>query len=83
MRKVTLGSVLVVMLMMLSSYGAGTPAPQQSEVSMQSMTAAELEKAGDLARAQKNYHWPSSIFGKHCAPTARIPCSTTSWACQS
>ncbi|MBZ5682285.1 MAG: tetratricopeptide repeat protein [Acidobacteriia bacterium] len=64
MRKVTLGSVLVVMLMMLSSYGAGTPAPQQSEVSMQSMTAAELEKAGDLARAQKNYPLAIQYFRK-------------------
>jgi tetratricopeptide (TPR) repeat protein len=55
MRKITLGIMLVAMLMMLSSYSTGQPAPQKSNVNMQSMTVAELEKAGDLARVHKDY----------------------------
>ncbi len=55
MKTVTARIVLMVVLMMLSGYSIGTPAPQQEKVRMESMTVADLEKAGDLARAQKDY----------------------------
>jgi len=47
------GSFLSILLLALSS--SGTPAPQQNDVEMKSMSAAQLEKAGDEARAQKDY----------------------------
>jgi len=42
---------------MLSKYSISAPVPQQDQgkVNMQSMTVSELEKAGDEARAQKDY----------------------------
>jgi tetratricopeptide (TPR) repeat protein len=40
---------------MLSRYSTGTPEPQQDKINMESMTVAQLEKAGDEARAQKDY----------------------------
>lgn len=57
MRNITARFVLVAMLMVLSRYSAGTPVPQQDQgkINMQSMSVAELEKAADLARAQKDY----------------------------
>jgi tetratricopeptide (TPR) repeat protein len=57
MRNVTVRLVLVAMLMMLSRYSTGTPVPQQDQdkVNLQSMTAAELGKAADAARARKDY----------------------------
>lgn len=62
MRKVTLRIVLLAMLGTLSSYGSATPAPQQGATNMDSMTASELEKAGDLARSQKNYELAIQYF---------------------
>ena len=55
MRKVMLGMFLVGMLVVLSSYSSGNEAPQKVKVNMESMTVAELERAGDEARAQKDY----------------------------
>jgi tetratricopeptide (TPR) repeat protein len=55
MRNITLRIVLLAMLSTLSSYGSATPAPQQDTKKMDSMTASELEKAADLARAHKDY----------------------------
>jgi tetratricopeptide (TPR) repeat protein len=56
MRNITARFVLVAMLMALSHYSAGTPVPQQDQdrVNMQAMSVADLEKAGDLARARKD-----------------------------
>jgi tetratricopeptide (TPR) repeat protein len=52
------------MLMALSPYSVGKPLPQQDQdkVNMQSMTVAELEKAGDLARARKDYDRAMQCF---------------------
>jgi tetratricopeptide (TPR) repeat protein len=50
---VKVGSFLAILLLALSS--SATPAPQQNAVDMKSMTVAELEKAGDQARAQKDF----------------------------
>jgi tetratricopeptide (TPR) repeat protein len=47
--------MLLAMLTMLSRYSTGTPEPQQDKINMESMTVAQLEKAGDEARAQKDY----------------------------
>ncbi|MGO9084906.1 MAG: tetratricopeptide repeat protein [Candidatus Sulfotelmatobacter sp.] len=55
MRTTTMRIMLLVVLMLLSRYGAGTPAPQRDTANMQGMTAAELEKAGDEARAHKDF----------------------------
>ncbi len=55
MRNTTVKIMLVAMLMMLSRFGSGAPSPQQDKISMESMTVAELEKAGDEARAGKDY----------------------------
>ena len=54
MRNTTIKVVLLAMLMTLSRYSSGSPAPQQSS-SLDTMSAAELEKAGDEARSQKDY----------------------------
>lgn len=51
----TMRIVLVALLMTLTRYGVATSAPEETKVSMGSMTAAELEKAGDAARTQKDY----------------------------
>ena len=57
MKNITARIVLAAMIMVLSRYSAGAPAPQQSQdkANVQSMTVAELEKAADLARARKDY----------------------------
>ncbi len=57
MKNITARVVLVGMLMALCQYGASTPVPQNEadKVNLQSMSVAELEKAGDLARAHKDY----------------------------
>ena len=47
------GSLFPILLLVVS--GSAMPAPQQTEIDMKSMTAAQLEKAGDDARAQKDY----------------------------
>jgi tetratricopeptide (TPR) repeat protein len=62
MRNITFRIVLLAMLVTLSSYGSATPAPQQGTVKMDSMTVSELEKAGDLARAQKDYNLAIEYF---------------------
>lgn len=54
MRHMTLRIGLLA-LMMTSRYGIGMPVPQQDKASMDAMTVAQLEKAGDVARAQKDY----------------------------
>lgn len=59
MRKITLAILLGLMLTALPKYSAGAPAAQQVTINMDSMTATELEKAGDAARVQKDY--PLSI----------------------
>lgn len=55
MRNTTVKIMVVAMLMMLSRYGSGAPVPQEDKIRMESMTVAELERAGDEARAAKDY----------------------------
>lgn len=62
MRNITLRFALLAMLVTLSSYGSAAPAPQQDAAHMDSMTVGELEKAGDLARAQKDYDLAIQYF---------------------
>jgi len=55
MRNTTLKITLLALLLTLSRYSAATPAPEQGNIKMNAMTVAELEKAGDQARAVKDY----------------------------
>lgn len=54
MRNMTLRIGLVMILAMLSHYSMGSPVPQE-KTNMNSMTAAQLEQAGDEARGQKDF----------------------------
>ncbi len=54
MQSITIRAGLLVLLVMLSSHSLAKPVPQE-KVSMDAMTAADLEKAGDVARGQKDY----------------------------
>jgi len=54
MRNITVKIVLLAMLITLCTFSTAKPAPQQGS-KMDAMTVAELEKAGDQARAQKDY----------------------------
>jgi tetratricopeptide (TPR) repeat protein len=62
MRNITLRIMLLAMLMTLCKYSIATPDAQQASVKMDAMTVAELEKAGDVARAQKNYDLAIQYF---------------------
>lgn len=55
MKSKTLRIALLAILTMLCRYSAAAPAPDQNNVGMDSMTVADLEKAADQARSQKNY----------------------------
>jgi tetratricopeptide (TPR) repeat protein len=62
MRYITLKITLLAMLLPLCRYSTATETPGQGSVKMDAMTVAELEKAGDLARAQKNYELAIQYF---------------------
>ena len=55
MRNLILRLAIGAMVLGLAPYGTGATEPQTSKTEVQSMTVAELEKAGDAARAQKDY----------------------------
>jgi len=55
MRDTTAKTVLVAMVVMLSMYSSGTTVPEPDKATMQSMTVAQLERAGDEARTKKDY----------------------------
>lgn len=59
MRKITLQFMLLVLTLVLCNFASAKPAPQdnikQDNINMNAMTVPELEKAGDVARAQKDY----------------------------
>jgi tetratricopeptide (TPR) repeat protein len=57
MRNIAVNIVFMALLMGLTQYSVGTPAPQQDQdkVNMQSMTLAQLETNADVARAHKDY----------------------------
>ena len=55
MRNITLKLVLLAMLIPLFRYARAESVPDQDVPNINSMTVAELEKAGDTARARKDY----------------------------
>lgn len=63
MRNITLTILLLAMLATLGTFSPAMAAPEQSGVNMNAMTVAELEKAGDSARAQKDYDLAVQYFG--------------------
>jgi len=62
MRNITLKIMLLAMLMTLCRYSGATTAPEQGSVKTEAMTVPELEKAGDAARAQKDYDLAIQYF---------------------
>ena len=63
MRKITFSILLVVMLVTFGAYATAVDIPQQQpRVEMKAMSVAELEKAGDEARGQKNYSLAIDYF---------------------
>lgn len=61
MRNTTLKITLLALLLLACRYGVADAAPQ-GNVRMDSMSVSELEKAGDLARAQKDYDLAIAYF---------------------
>ncbi len=61
MRNIPFKIALVAVLVVLSVYSWGTPVPQD-QANMSAMTAAQLEKAGDDARLQKDYSLAIDYF---------------------
>lgn len=56
MKNIILKITLLTVLLTLCRYGIAAASPdEQGNLSMDSMTVSELEKAGDLARVQKDY----------------------------
>src|SRR3954471_18455340 len=55
MRNTTLKIMLLALLLTVSKHGAAEPTPDQGTMNMNGMTVAQLEKAGDEARAAKDY----------------------------
>ena len=55
MRHLLIQAVVMVMALGLAPYGFGEADVERSKVSMDTMTVPELETAGDLARARKDY----------------------------
>lgn len=62
MRKITLSIPLLVLLMTPGTYARGMDAPDQGNVDVKAMSVAELEKAGDVARSQKDYGLAINYF---------------------
>jgi Flp pilus assembly protein TadD len=54
--------MLAALVVGLSVRSMGQPAPQQLQVKPEAMTVSELEKAGDVARAEKDYDRAISYF---------------------
>lgn len=54
MRRITL-SILLLVLMTPGTYARPMDAPDPANVDMKAMSVAQLEKAGDVARSQKDY----------------------------
>jgi tetratricopeptide (TPR) repeat protein len=55
MRNITMAITLLAMLVTPVAYSGAQVAADHSQVNTSAMSVAELEKAGDLARAQKDY----------------------------
>ena len=54
--------MLLAVLLSLCRYSEAAPVPQQDHPDLSKMTVSELEKTGDLARAQKNYFFAIDCF---------------------
>ena len=61
MRNTTLKFMLLAVLLTLTRYSAAASWPEQG-VKLDTMTAAELEKAGDQARGVKDYNLAIDYF---------------------
>jgi tetratricopeptide (TPR) repeat protein len=55
MRRITLKFMMLALVLPLCRYAVADSGPEQGSVNMNAMSVAELEKAGDLARARKDY----------------------------
>ena len=55
MKNLILGIAIVAMLVGVAGYAFAEAGPQTTGVALKAMTVAELEKAGDASRAQKDY----------------------------
>src|SRR5437899_10902978 len=62
MRRLMWSVILVAVLAGLVPYAFGSSEPDQSSRDIKSMTVAELEKAGDACRAQKDYEQATVYF---------------------
>jgi tetratricopeptide (TPR) repeat protein len=62
MRRLMWSVMVVAVVVGLSPYGIGSSEPDQATRDMKSMTVAELEKAGDTCRAQKNFEQAIQYF---------------------
>lgn len=62
MGKITLSILLLVLLMTPGMYARGMDAPDPPNVDKKAMSVAELEKAGDVARSQKDYSLAIDYF---------------------
>lgn len=62
MRRTVLRSLLAIAVIAMSAYVYAMDAPIQTNIDMKAMTVAQLEQAGDLARAHKNYDLAIEYF---------------------
>jgi tetratricopeptide (TPR) repeat protein len=62
MRTITLKFMMLALVLPLCSYVLADSVSEQGRVNMNAMSVAELEKAGDLARAQKDYDLAIQYF---------------------
>jgi tetratricopeptide (TPR) repeat protein len=62
MRNTSLKLTLLALLLTLSRYGIATADPDLGAVNMNAMSVADLEKAGDQARAAKDYNLAIQYF---------------------
>ena len=62
MRNITLRIMLLAVLVSLCRYSTASPTPDQTGDKPDAMSVAELEKAGDAARAQKDYDMAVMYF---------------------
>lgn len=62
MKYVMMTIALLVMVLGMCRLGVALPEPQQAPVNMDSMSVADLEKAGDTARVTKDYEQAIAYF---------------------
>lgn len=55
MKNITIGIAVLAMLIGVAGYAVAEANPELDRVALKSMTVAELEKAGDASRAEKDY----------------------------